>query len=79
LVQRHQAGVKVQVILENTYNRPWSDFTAAEVAKLPARERDRYKEGVKLIDRNGDNQLTPDEINQWDAIAILRKRSSPHP
>ena len=77
LVKRHQAGVKVQVILENTYNRPWSDFTAAEVAKLPARERDRYKEGVKLIDRNGDNQLTPDEINQWDAIAILRNAKIP--
>jgi competence ComEA-like helix-hairpin-helix protein len=77
LVKRHQAGVKVQVILENTYNRPWSDFTAAEVAKLPARERDRYKEGVKLIDRNGDNQLTPDEIHQGDAIAILRKAQVP--
>ncbi|MBD2017172.1 DUF655 domain-containing protein [Microcoleus sp. FACHB-53] len=77
LVKRHQAGVKVKVILENTYNRPWSDFSAAEVAKLPARERDRYKEGVKLIDRNGDNQLTADEINQWDAIAILRKAQVP--
>nr|WP_041780953.1 DUF655 domain-containing protein [Allocoleopsis franciscana] len=77
LVQRHQAGVKVQVILENTYNRPWSEFTAAEVAKLPARERDRYKEGVKLIDRNGDNQLTPDEINQRDAIAMLRNAKIP--
>lgn len=77
LVKRHQAGVKVKVILENTYNRPWSDFTAAEVAKLPARERDRYNEGLKLIDRNEDNQLTPDEISQWDAIAILRKAQVP--
>lgn len=77
LVKRHQAGVKVKVILENTYNRPWSDFSAAEVAKLPARERDRYHEGLKLIDRNGDNQLTPDEIDQGDAIAILRKAQVP--
>jgi competence ComEA-like helix-hairpin-helix protein len=72
LVERHQAGIKVRVILENTYNRPWSDFTAAEVAKLPSRERDRHNEGLKLIDRNSDGQLTPEEINQGDALVMLR-------
>lgn len=72
LVERHQAGVKVRVILENSYNRPWSEFTAAEVEKLPSRERDRYNEGLKLIDRDGNNQLSPEEINQGDALVILR-------
>ncbi|HBE20050.1 MAG TPA: competence protein ComE [Cyanobacteria bacterium UBA11149] len=77
LVARHQAGVKVRVILDNTYSRPWSDFTAAEVAKLPERERDRYHESIKLIDRNGDGNLTPDEINQGDALVILRNAGIP--
>jgi len=77
LVARHQAGVKVRVILENSYSRPWSDFTAAEVAKLPQRERDRYHESLKLIDRNGDGQLTPEEINTRDALVILRHAGVP--
>ena len=77
LVERQQAGVRVRVILENTYSRPWSTFTAAEVAALPIRERDRYNEFRKLIDRNGDGQLSPDEISQGDALVILRKASVP--
>ncbi|HAG85859.1 MAG TPA: competence protein ComE [Cyanobacteria bacterium UBA12227] len=77
LVQQSQAGVKVRVILENNYSRPWSNFTAAEVAKLPARERDRYTNSLKLIDRNRDGQLTPDEINQGDALVILRDSGIP--
>ncbi len=77
LVERHQAGVKVRIILENSYNRPWSDFTPAEVAKLPPREQDRYNEGLKLIDRDGNNQLSPEEINQGDALVILRNAGVP--
>lgn len=77
LVARHQAGVKVRVILENSYSRPWSDFTAAEVAKLPQRERDHYNEALKLIDRDGNDQLTPDEINKRDALVMLRNAHVP--
>lgn len=77
LVARHQAGVKVRVILDNSYSRPWSDFTEAEVAKLPERERDRYHESIRLIDLNGDGKLTPAEINQRDALVILRNGGIP--
>ena len=77
LVARHQAGVKVRVILENSYSRPWSDFTPAEVAKLPQRERDHYNEALKLIDRDGNAQLTPDEINKSDALVMLRNAHVP--
>lgn len=77
LVARSQAGVKVRVILENNYSRAWSDFTPAEGAKLPARERDRYDQSLKLIDRNSDGQLTPAEINQGDALVILRNAHIP--
>lgn len=77
LVERHQAGVKVRVILDNSYSRPWSDFTAAEVAKLPQREREHYNESLKLIDRDNDGQLTPDEINQGDALVMLQNAGIP--
>lgn len=77
LVERKKAGVKVRVILENTYIRPISSFTTAEVAKLPQREQARYKEVYKLADSNGDNQLSPDEINQGDALVMLRNAPIP--
>ncbi|NJM77340.1 MAG: competence protein ComE, partial [Acaryochloridaceae cyanobacterium RU_4_10] len=31
LRDRHQAGVRVRVVIENTYSRPWSSITLAEV------------------------------------------------
>ena len=71
LVERQRAGVQVRVVLENTYSRPYSQFTAAELAKLPARERDRIEDSRRLMDTDGDGQLSPDEINQRDALAIL--------
>jgi phosphatidylserine/phosphatidylglycerophosphate/cardiolipin synthase-like enzyme len=75
LRDRHQAGVKVRVVLENTYSRPWSSFTPEEVARLSSREQDRYREFVQLVDINGDEQLSLEEINQRDALAILRNAS----
>jgi len=77
LAERHQAGVKVRVILENNYSRPWSELTKAEVTKLPPRERGKYDEAVKLIDRNHDAKLSPTEINQGDALVILRNAVVP--
>jgi competence ComEA-like helix-hairpin-helix protein len=77
LVERHQAGVKVRVILENNYSRPWSDLTPGEVKALDERSRDRLREFRSLVDRNGDGTLTPDEINQGDALVILRQGGVP--
>jgi len=77
LVDRKKAGVKVRVILENTYSRPWSKFTPDEVAKLPERERGRYNEFVKLADQNGDNKLSKDEIDRGDAIVMLQNAGIP--
>lgn len=77
LVERHQAGVKVRVILENNYSRPWSDLNPGEVKALDERSRSRYEEFRALVDRNGDGKLTADEINQGDALVILRQGGVP--
>ncbi|KAM3097456.1 phospholipase D-like domain-containing protein [Phormidesmis sp. 146-35] len=71
LSDRQKAGVKVRVILENTYSRPFSSFTPDEIEKLVERERDRLNESRKLIDQDGDGQLSPTEINQRDALVML--------
>ncbi|MEH2092885.1 DUF655 domain-containing protein [Nostoc sp.] len=77
LVDKQKAGVKVRIILENTYSRPWSNLTSAEVSKLDKREQERYKEFRQFIDINQDNQLSPAEINQRDALIILQNAKIP--
>jgi len=77
LVERQKAGVKVRLILENNYSRPWSSFTPNEISKLNKREQERYNEFRKFIDINQDNQLSPDEINQRDALVILQNAKVP--
>lgn len=77
LVERHSQGVRVRVIVENTYSRPWSDLTADEVGRLPQRELSNYQEFLDLVDRNGDGQLSQDEIDSSDALAMLRKAEVP--
>ncbi|MBW4643082.1 MAG: DUF655 domain-containing protein [Goleter apudmare HA4340-LM2] len=77
LVDKQKAGVKVRVILENTYSRPWSSFSASEVRQLEKRERERYQEFFKFVDNNQDNQLSQAEINQRDALAMLQNAQIP--
>jgi competence ComEA-like helix-hairpin-helix protein len=77
LVARQQAGVKVRVILENTYSRPFSAFTAAEMAQLPEREEGRYQESRQLIDRDRDGTLSPTEIQAGDALVMLDRSKVP--
>lgn len=77
LVERHQAGVRVRVIVENNYSRPKSSLTEAEIAELSDRDFDRYQEFVKLADTNTDRQISQEEINQRDALLILANAHVP--
>ncbi|MBD2205391.1 helix-hairpin-helix domain-containing protein [Calothrix sp. FACHB-1219] len=77
LAARQKAGVKVRVILENTYSRAWSSFTPEEISKLEKREQERYQEFRKFIDINQDNELSAEEINQRDALAIIQNAQVP--
>ncbi|PSB57853.1 phospholipase D-like domain-containing protein [Chamaesiphon polymorphus] len=72
LAAKSQAGIKVRIILEHNYSRSLSELTAAEIEALPARSRDRYREFQKLVDIDGNGTLSQEEINQRDALAILR-------
>jgi len=77
LVEKHQAGVKVRVILENSYSRPWSDFSARELQGLDPRERDRYQEFLQLADLDGNGQVSPQESQQRDALVMLKTAGIP--
>jgi phosphatidylserine/phosphatidylglycerophosphate/cardiolipin synthase-like enzyme len=77
LAKRQQAGTKVRVILENNYSTSWSTFTAADVARLSERERSRYQEFIKLVDADGDGQLSEVELDRRDALKILANAQIP--
>jgi competence ComEA-like helix-hairpin-helix protein len=77
LAEQQKSGVKVRLILENNYSRPWSSLTTAEIQKLEKREQERYNEFREFVDLNQDNQITPDEINQRDALVIIQNNKIP--
>lgn len=77
LAQRAREGIKIRVILENTYSRPWSDFSPAEIQDFDQRKRDRYQEFFQLADINGNGQLSQKEIQKRDALVILKNANIP--
>ncbi len=77
IADKQKAGIKVRVILENTYNRPWSSFSPQEVAKFNPRERDKYREYFDFVDINKDKKISDDEIKQRDALVIINNAKVP--
>jgi phosphatidylserine/phosphatidylglycerophosphate/cardiolipin synthase-like enzyme len=77
LAKKHEQGIQVRIILENTYNRSLGDLALFNLDKLTSRERDRYSELIAFIDINRDGKISPQEIEQRDAITILRDAKLP--
>ena len=77
LAKQAANGIEIKVILDNKYSRAVSNFTASEINQLPARERDRYQQYVRLIDLDRNGILTQQEINERDALAILNNANIP--
>lgn len=77
LIKKQQSGVKIRVIIENTYNLPYSQLSQSEVSKLEENDLPRYQDGIALMDINKDGKLTQNEINQRDALVILKNGQVP--
>jgi competence ComEA-like helix-hairpin-helix protein len=77
LVEKQKAGVKIRIILENIYNKPWSSLSSSEVSKLKQREREKYQDYYQFIDVDKDGKLSEQEINQRDALALLNTAKIP--
>ena len=77
IARQHQAGVSVRLILEHDYNRPWSDYSPEEIRQFDDRQRSRYEEAKRLIDRNNDGVMSPEEIAENDALVVLRNAQVP--
>lgn len=72
LAAKHQAGVKVRVIIENTYNQPWLEKKKSHNSRTSP-----YDEFLALADQNRDGQLSELEVAQADAIVIFRNAQVP--
>ena len=77
LAKSHRSGVQVRVILDNNYSRSLSELKPAEIARLNQRDRQKYRQLFQLVDIDRDNRLSPQEIAQRDAIAILSQAGIP--
>ncbi len=77
LQEKQKQGIKIRIVIENTYRKPDSEYTAAELEALPDRNRNRILEGRQLVDRNQDGQLSDEEIAQNDALVMIAQAQIP--
>jgi len=68
LVERHRAGVRVRVALENSYSTPWS---RQHLSELDDHARHRWQRLHDLADRDQDGAVTQAERRAGDAVALL--------
>lgn len=73
LADKHHDGVAVRVIVDNDYSRSFAELNAGEINQLDQRDRQKYEELVQLVDVNQDQELSPTEIAQRDALTILQQ------
>ncbi len=77
LVKKQQSGVKVRIILENTYNRAIAELGGQENTPQSEKETSRGTDYLALVDRNRDGIISSEESQQWDAVQILRQANIP--
>ncbi|MFQ3679280.1 MAG: phospholipase D-like domain-containing protein [Pseudanabaenaceae cyanobacterium] len=80
LLERQKAGVKVRVIIENSYNRTVPEMLRSleNQEKLSEHVSSRYEELVAFTDLNKDGQLSEAELGQRDAVWMMRKNRLPY-
>jgi phosphatidylserine/phosphatidylglycerophosphate/cardiolipin synthase-like enzyme len=72
MIEKQKQGVKVRLIIENTYNRGYSEFDPAEIAKFNEREKGKYDDFVVFADLNKDGKLSREEILERDTIPMIK-------
>jgi phosphatidylserine/phosphatidylglycerophosphate/cardiolipin synthase-like enzyme len=72
-------GVRVRVVLENTYSGEWSRHPpqSADTDDEDGHLAGKMAEFRALVDADGDGVLSPEEISQGDAIVILHDAGIP--
>lgn len=74
LVEKRRSGVRVQVILENTYSQPWSEEHELD---LNPHQRLRHRQLQAMADSDRDGVLSREERERGDAVRILQRGGVP--
>ncbi|MGK7955010.1 MAG: DUF655 domain-containing protein [Crocosphaera sp.] len=77
LVKQANKGIKVRIILENTYHQSITDFTSVAVAQMTTREKQRYEQYFDFLDINNDRQISSKEREDRDIFTILKQGNIP--
>jgi len=72
LVKQQKRGVKIRVIMENNYAKPWVKITPQQAEKLTPEQQSIWAEFFTVADVNNDNILSPSEINNQDVLTIFK-------
>jgi len=75
LIERHQSGIEVRVILENQYNLSIPEHL--EHFKNDELQLRRIQDYILLADENQDGELSHDELLRADAVYMLRASGIP--
>ncbi|NJK60923.1 MAG: competence protein ComE [Oscillatoriales cyanobacterium SM2_1_8] len=80
LLERQKAGIKVRVIIENSYNRTIPEMlrSLTDAETLSEHVSSRYEELVAFTDLNKDGQLSEAELGQRDAVWMMRQARLPY-
>ena len=77
LAERQRAGLRVRVIVENSYRRNWGDLPPNEIDRLTEDDRRKFAEYLQLVDIDRNGHVSPSERQQQDALAILEEAGIP--
>ncbi|MDJ0728498.1 MAG: phospholipase D-like domain-containing protein [Crocosphaera sp.] len=75
LVQQAEKGIKVRIILENTYNQSLANFTPEMIANMTIREKQKYEQYFNFIDIDNDQRISQKELNERDVFTILNQEN----
>lgn len=73
IAKRKKEGIDVRVILENNYNNTILTIQDPNSSDPDEHESSKFIEFFALVDMNKDGEITTSELDQRDAIHILKK------
>ncbi len=77
LVQRQAQGMRVRVVVENSYSTPMAQRQPNDFSFLDEHDRSKATELYQFVDLNQDGTLSAEEIAQRDALSILDQAQVP--
>jgi phosphatidylserine/phosphatidylglycerophosphate/cardiolipin synthase-like enzyme len=73
MIEKRNQGVRVRLIIENTYNKGYSEYTPDEIARFTEREKGKYEDFLAFADLNKDGVISREEALERDTIPMIKE------